>query len=147
MEVMRQNILKFKKDDREDDTVSASLLILCLEIVFILIKANKTVKRINIFVHTYYLYSAYADGTTFFLRDKRCIKELINAFSAFSTYSALKLNYKKPKIASIRVLKNVKVAVFGMKCINFSNDTVKITGIHFSYNKESTTSYHKSMMQ
>ena len=65
MEVMRQNILNFKKDDQEDDTVSASLFIFCLEIVFILIKANKTVKRINIFVHNYYLYSAYADGTTF----------------------------------------------------------------------------------
>ena len=65
MEVMRQNILNFKKDDQEDDTVSASLFILCLEIVFILIKANKTVKRINIFVQNYYLYSAYADGTTF----------------------------------------------------------------------------------
>ena len=62
---MRQNILNFKKGDQEDDTVSASLFILCLEIVFILIKANKTVKRINIFVHNYYLYSAYADGTTF----------------------------------------------------------------------------------
>ena len=34
------------------------------------------------------------------------------------------------------VLKSVKVAVCGMKCINLCNYTVKITGIHFSYNKE-----------
>ena len=54
---------------QKDDPISAYLFILCLEIVFILIKANKRVKGINIFKHTY-LYSAYADDTTFFLTDK-----------------------------------------------------------------------------
>ena len=33
-------------------------------------------------------------------------------------------------------MKNVKVAVCGMKCIDLCNDTIKITGIHFLYNKE-----------
>ena len=83
--------------------------------MFILIKANKRVKGINILEHTY-LYSAYADDTTFFLRDKRSIKELINT--------------------GIGVLKSVEVAVCGMKCIDLCNDTIKITGIHFSYNKK-----------
>ena len=36
----------------------------------------------------------------------------------------------------VKVLKSVKVAVCGMKCIDLCNDTIKITGIHFSYNKE-----------
>ena len=103
--------------------------------MFILIKANKTVKGINIFEHTY-LYSAFADDTTFFLRDKRSIKELINTFAKFSKYSGLKPNHEKCKIAGIGVLKSVKVAVCGMKCIDLCNDTIKITGIHFSYNKK-----------
>ena len=34
------------------------------------------------------------------------------------------------------MLKSVKVAVCGMKCINLCNDTIKITGIHLSYNEE-----------
>ena len=50
-------------------------------------------KGINIFQRTY-LYLAYADDTTFFLRDKISIKELINTFGTFSKYSDLKPNHE-----------------------------------------------------
>ena len=89
-------------------------------------------KGINIFKHTY-LYSAYADDTTFFLRDKRSIKELLNTFATFSKYSGLIPNHEKCEIAGIGVL---KVAFCGMKFIDLCNDTIKITGIHFSNSKE-----------
>ena len=79
-------------------------------------------KGINIFQHIY-LYSAYTEDTTFFLRDKRSIKKLINTFAAFSKYSGLKPNHEKYEIAGIRVLKSVKVVICGMKCIDLSNDT------------------------
>ena len=126
---------ELQKGPWQGDPVSAYPFILCLEILFILIKANKRVKGINIFEHTYF-YSAYADDTTFFLRDKRSIKELINTFATFSKYSGLNPNQEKCEIAGIGVLKSVKVAVCGMKCTDLCNDTIKITGIHFSYNKE-----------
>ena len=61
---------KLKKVARQGDPVSAYLFILCLEIVFILIKANKRVKIINIVERTF-LYSAYADDTTFFLKGQK----------------------------------------------------------------------------
>ena len=48
----------------------------------------------------------------------------------------MKPNHEKYKIAGIGVLKSVKVAVCGMKCVDLCNDTIKIIGIHFSYNKE-----------
>ena len=64
------------------------------------------------------------------------MKELLNTFATFSKYSALKSNHEKCEIARIGVLKNVKVTVCGMKCIDLCNDAIKITGIHFSYNKE-----------
>ena len=92
-------------------------------------------KGIDIFKHTY-LYSAYAGDTTFFLKDEKSIKELLNTFATFSKYSRLKPNHEKFQIAGIKVLKSVKVAVCGMKCNDLYNDTIKITGIHFSYNKE-----------
>ena len=57
-------------------------------------------KGINIFKHTY-LYLAYADDTSFFLRDKRSIKELLNTLATFSKYSGLKTNYEKRKSAGI----------------------------------------------
>ena len=92
-------------------------------------------KGINIFECTFW-YSPYADDATFFLRDKRSIKELINTFATFSKYSGLKPKHEKCEIAGIGVLKSMKVAVCGMKCIDLCNDTIKITGIHFSYNKK-----------
>ena len=44
------------------------------------------------------------------------------------------------------MLKSVKVIVCGMKCIDLCNDAIKITGIHFSYNKE-TRNEKKSKFQ
>ena len=43
---------KFQKGARQGDPIYAYLLIIYLEIVFILIKANKRVRGINIFEHT-----------------------------------------------------------------------------------------------
>ena len=67
--------VKLQKGAWQSHPVSAYLFILCLENVFILIKANKRVKGINIFEHIYF-YVAYTDDTTFFLRDKISISEL-----------------------------------------------------------------------
>ena len=47
---------KLQKGARQGDPVSAYLITLFLEIVFILIKANKEVKGINIFEHTYFFF-------------------------------------------------------------------------------------------
>ena len=99
------------------------MFILCLEIVFILIKANKRVERINIFRHTY-LYSTYTAQTMllFFLRDKRSITEVINIFATFRSGT----NHNKSKFAGIGALKSMKVAVYGMKCTSLCNYTRKL---------------------
>ena len=57
----------------------------------------------------------------------------METFSTFSQCSRLKPNYKKCEIAGIRVLKSVKVAVGGMKCVDYIK--IRITGVHFLYNK------------
>ena len=59
----------------------------------------------------------------------------METFSTFSQYSCLKLSYEKCKITGIRVLKNVKVAVYGMKFVDLCTDTIRTTSVHFSYNK------------
>ena len=92
-------------------------------------------KGINILKHVY-LYSAYPVDTTFFLTDKKLIKELVNIFATFSKHSYLKPDHEKCEISDIRVLKSVEVADYGMKCIDVCNNTIKITGIHFSCNKQ-----------
>ena len=63
---------KLQKGAQQGDPISTYLFILCLENVFILIKANKRVNGIDILEHNY-LYSAYAYNSNFFFRDKRSI--------------------------------------------------------------------------
>ena len=50
---------------RQGDSISANLLILVLEILFILSKSNKNIHGIKIFKQEY-LYTAHGDKTTFF---------------------------------------------------------------------------------
>ena len=86
------------------------------------------------FKHEFF-YTAYADDTTFFLKDRNSIIELMNELNIFSNISGLKPNKTKCEIAAIGVLNGVQVALCGMKCANLNNETVKILGVHFSYNK------------
>ena len=123
-----------EKCARQGGPVSAYLFILCLEVLFLLVKANHKIRGVNVFQYTY-LYTAYSDDTTFFLKNKNSIRQIMETFHTFSQYSCLKNNYKKCENAGIGALKSVKVAVCGMKCVDLCKDTIRITGIHFSYNK------------
>ena len=100
------------------------MFILVLEIVFNLIKENKDIRDLTIFDHTF-LYTAYADDTTFFLKDKESVKELMNIFDTFSTYSGLKPNKPKCEIAGIGVLKGMSVELCGMECIDLTKKISK----------------------
>ena len=82
------------------------------------------------------MYTAYADDSTFFLRDIVLVKELINSFNQFHHFSGLKVNIGKCEIAGIGSLKRVTEAVCGLKFTDLSNDTIKILGIHLSYKKK-----------
>ena len=110
------------------------MFILVLEIFFIFVKSNPEVKGLNIFKHEF-LYTAYADDTTSFLKDRNSIIELMNELNAFSNFSDLKPNKTKCGIPSIGVLNGVQVALCGMKCVILNNETVKTLAVHFSYNK------------
>ena len=62
----------------------------------------------------------------------------MNAFDKFSLVSGLKPNEAKCEIAGIGVLKRA-LALCGMDCIDLTKKTIKILGIHFSYNKNLET--------
>ena len=125
---------KLERGARQGDPISAYLFILVLEIFFIFVKNNPKVKGLNMFKHEF-LYTAYADDTTFFLKDRNSIIELMNELNIFSNISGLKPNKTKCEIAGIGVLNGVQVALCGMKCVNLNNETVKTLGVHFPYNK------------
>ena len=92
-----------------------------LEVVFRIIKETSNIKGFETFQKKF-IYTAYADDTTFFLQNTQ--------------FSGLKPNKSKWEIAGIGVLKGVKVALCGMRCVSLYEDTIKILGIHYSYNKQ-----------
>ena len=92
----------------------------------IFVKNNPEVKGLNIFKHDF-LYTAYADDTTLFLKDKSSIIESMNELNIFSNFSGLERNKTKCEIRSISVLNGVQVALYDMKCVNLNNETVKNT--------------------
>ena len=102
--------------------------------MFNLIKLNKDIHGLTFFDHTF-LYTAYADDTTFFLKDKESVKKVMNVFDTFSIYSGLKPNKSKCKIAGIGILKGLAMELCGMECTDLTKKSVKLLGIHFSYKK------------
>ena len=67
---------------------------------------------------------------------KNSVLELLKKLNTFSEFLRLKFNNSKCKIACIRVLKAIEMVQRGMKCVNFKQGTIKIIGIHFSYDKK-----------
>ena len=65
------------------------------------------VKGLNIFQHKF-LFTVYVDDTTFFLKDRNSIVELINALNTFSNFSGLRPNKTKSEIACIGGLNGVQ---------------------------------------
>ena len=122
-----------EKGARQGDPISAYLFILALEVLFELIKNNADIRGITIFNHAF-LYTAFADDSTFFLNDLLSVKNLIDTFTVFSLFSGLKANFSKCEIARLGSLKGVLEAVCSLKPINLTTGTIKILGVHFSYN-------------
>ena len=91
---------KLERGTRQGDPVSAYLFIIALEVVFSLIKANPDIEGIQFFSHTF-LYSAYADDTTFFLRNKKSATEVIKMFDKFSLFLALESIMQSVKLLAL----------------------------------------------
>ena len=95
---------------------SAYLFISCLEVLFLLVKANDKIGGMNIFQYTY-LYTVSGDDTTFFLKIKNSIRQLIDLFLTFTQYYCLKSSYEKCEIAVVGVLKSVKMTVYAISIL------------------------------
>ena len=92
------------------DPISAYIFILALEVLSVLIRSNKDIKGLNIIYHLF-LYTAYADDTTFFLENKESIEELVKTFTLLSFFLGLKPNISKCEICGLGPLKGVEMAV------------------------------------
>ena len=90
------HFFKLKKGTHQGDPISAYLFILVLEAVFCVIKSNKNIKGWDIYNHEF-LYTAYANDTTFFLKDEISVFETLNIFHKFSLVSWLILTLQNVK--------------------------------------------------
>ena len=70
------------------------LLVLALEVLFILIKSKPEIEETTIFDYNY-LYPAYADDTTFFLKDIISLEHMVDAFDFFFVLFQIKTKFKK----------------------------------------------------
>ena len=129
------NYFKLKRGTRQGDTLSAYLFIFVLEKAFIKTKQNPSIKSLNVCINDF-LYTVYADDTTFLLQNEKAATEVLNNFNIMSQFSGLKINKSKCEVAGIGVMKGVKVALCGVQCVNLLTNTIKILGIYFSYNKK-----------
>ena len=106
-----------------------------LEVVFRKIKETLNIKGFESFQKKF-IYTAYLDDTTFFLKNTESVINLLEILKHFSQFSGLKPNKSKCEIGGIGVLKGVKGVLCGMRCVNLYEDTIKILGIPYSYNKQ-----------
>ena len=118
-----------EKGADQGDPISAYLFILALEVLFELIKNNDGIRGITIFNHTF-LYTTFADDSTFFFNDLLSVKNLVDTFKVFSLFSGLNANFS----IGLDSLKGVLEAACGLKSVNLITNTFKILGVHFSYN-------------
>ena len=77
---------KLQKTARQGDPIYAYLFILALEILFYLIKTTNKIESLNICDYSF-LYSAYADDTTFLLKNVSSVIEIVSVIDYLSKYS------------------------------------------------------------
>ena len=74
--------VNLEKGARQGDPISAYLFIIALEVLFLLIKNDTSIKGIKVFGCAF-LSTAYADDSTFFLKDLASVKKLLDIFSYY----------------------------------------------------------------
>ena len=70
----------------------------------------------------------------FFVADLASVNIIIVTFNTFSPFSGLKMNKSKCEISGIGVKKNDVISLCGFKNVSLVNGTIRILGVHFSYN-------------
>ena len=126
---------KIQRETKQGDPLSPYLFILVLEIIFIQIRNDKAIRGFKIDDIEIRL-TAFADDSTFFVRDKQSINRILNIIKTFGTFSSLNASNEKCEVCWIGQSRFRKDRPVNCKLTSFVTSSIKILGVHFSYNKE-----------
>ena len=70
------------------------------------------------------------------MKDLNSVKVNLSSLDQFYIFSGLRPNLIKCEIAGIGVLKDANVALCGLKSVNLTKESIKILGVHLSYNEK-----------
>ena len=75
------------------------------KVAFTVIKSNQNIDKLRIFEYGF-LYTAYANDTTLFIKNQTSVIEIVKVFNQISNISGLKPNKSKCEITVIGALKD-----------------------------------------
>ena len=94
------SFFKIQRGTKQGDPLSLYLFILILEILFIQIRNDKAIRGFMIGYIEIRL-TAFADDSTFFVRDKQSINRILNIMKTFGTSSSLNASTEKCEVCWI----------------------------------------------
>ena len=105
-----------------------------LGVLFFQIRNDKSVRGFKI-GNTEVKLTAFAVGTTFFIKDETSLQRILKVMSLYSKYSCLRANCEKCEASWIGGSKTSNEKPVNCRWVSLVNGTIKISGIHFSYSK------------
>ena len=125
------NFFDIGRGCRQGDPASPYIFLLCVEIMGLMIRKNKTLRGINLFGKEYKLIQ-YADDTTLILDgSEKSLKTALSLVHQFSKFSGLKPNYEKTCCIKIGSLKSTDITYTTEQNILWSQNPFTFLGIIF----------------
>ena len=106
-----------------------------LEILFIQIRADKNIKGFKI-DNIEMLLSAFADDTTFIIKDIHSVNRILKHMKVYEAFSSLRVNVDKSEACWIGRSKGRTDKPLKCRWVCLQTDAIKILGIYFSYDKQ-----------
>ena len=124
-----------KRGYRQCDPLSAYLLIIYVEVLFVQVRENNEIISITINDHQIKL-SAFVDDANFLVSNIKSLELIFKACSGFQTFSSLKLNLEKSEACWIGAARASIHMPISCKWVNLNSDAIHSLGIFNSYDTD-----------
>jgi hypothetical protein len=118
---------------RQGDPLSGILFIIVINILIQKTEQNPGIDGVRI-KHETLLTVGFADDLTFFPSSLEGVGLILQEIEKFSKVSTLEINVQKSEVAPMGGISARKFSGFGLKWTDLETSSLKILGVHFSYN-------------